>query len=165
MRMLVVFAGLLVFAACGDSSKKDAPAQPPAAAPAPAATPEPTPAPTPAPAPPAAAPAAPEAAPPADGNLRGDPTAGAKLYATYCASCHGPEGKGDGPVAATLNPRPANHADAAYMGTLSDEQLYKVISQGGASVGKSPLMAPWGGVVNDEGIRDLIGHIRKLSGS
>ena len=44
-------------------------------------------------------------------------------------------------------------------------QLYKVVSQGGASIGKSPLMAPWGGVVNDEGIRDLIAYIRKLSGT
>lgn len=51
------------------------------------------------------------------------------------------------------------------MGTLSDEHLYKVISQGGAAVGKSSLMAPWGGVVNDEGIRDLIAYIRKLSGT
>ena len=49
------------------------------------------------------------------------------------------------------------------MGSLTDAQLYTVISKGGASVGKSPLMAPWGGVVNDQGIRDLIAFIRKLS--
>jgi mono/diheme cytochrome c family protein len=146
---------VLIFAACGgDSSKSGAPAEMPAATSAPAAVPTP--------APQGGAPAAP-AAP--TGNLRGDDAAGAQLYATYCASCHGPDGKGDGPVAATLNPRPANHTDHAYMGSLSDEHLYKVISQGGASVGKSPLMAPWGGVVNDEGIRDLIAHIRKLSGT
>jgi len=150
MRVLVVLGALLVFAACGDSSKSGAPAETPAAAPAPAAPPAPTPAPA------AAAPT---------GSLRGDPAAGVKLYATYCASCHGPEGKGDGPVAATLSPRPANHADPAYMGTLTDEHLYKVISQGGTAVGKSPLMAPWAGVVNDEGIRDLIAYIRKLSGT
>ena len=107
--------------------------------------------------------ARPPAATVPEGNLRGDATAGAQVYATYCASCHGPEGKGDGPVAQTLQPPPANHADHAYMGTLSDAQLYKVISHGGAAVGKSPLMAPWGGVVNDEGIRDLIAFIRKLS--
>ena len=49
------------------------------------------------------------------------------------------------------------------MGSLTDTQLYQVISQGGASVGKSPMMAPWGGVVNEAGIRDLIAFIRKLS--
>jgi len=72
-------------------------------------------------------------------------------------------GKGDGPVAATLNPRPANHADHAFMATLSDDHLYEVISKGGASVGKSPMMAPWGGVINDQGIRDLIAYLRQLS--
>jgi mono/diheme cytochrome c family protein len=147
----VLLGSALIFAACGDSSKSGAPAPAPSA---PAAAPAPAPAPTPTP-----APAAPT------GDLRGDPAAGALLYSTYCASCHGPEGKGDGPVAATLSPRPANHADHVYMGTLSDEHIYKVISQGGASVGKSPLMAPWAGVVNDEGIRDLIAYIRKLSGT
>jgi mono/diheme cytochrome c family protein len=114
----------------------------------------------------AAATAAPAAAPASGiptGSLRGDAAAGAQLYSTYCASCHGPDGKGDGPVAASLEPPPANHADHVYIGGLSDEHLYKVISQGGAAVGKSPLMAPWAGVVNDEGIRDLIAFIRKLS--
>jgi len=137
---------LLASAACGGDASKSAPpvADAPAAAPAPAPTP-------------AAAAAAPA------GNLRGDAAAGALLYATYCASCHGPNGKGDGPAAAALNPRPANHADHVYIGALSDAHLYQVISKGGASAGKSALMAPWGGVVNDEGIRDLIAFIRKLS--
>ena len=51
------------------------------------------------------------------------------------------------------------------MGALSDAHLYKVIQQGGVSVGKSPLMAPWGGVVNDADIRDLIAFLRQLSGT
>ncbi len=146
---LFVVAACFGFA-CGESAQKPpAPADAPAAAPSAPAAPAPTP----------AAPAVPE------GNLRGDATAGAQTYATYCASCHGPEGKGDGPVAQTLKPPPANHADPVYMGALSDEHLYKVISLGGAAVGKSALMAPWGGVVNDEGVRDLIAFIRKLSGT
>ena len=145
-RSLGAIAALaLLAAACGGDSSQSSP--PPAAAP-PAATPTP---------PVAPAPSIPT------GNLRGDAAAGAQLYATYCASCHGPEGKGDGPVATTLKPRPANHADHVYIGSLSDAHLYQVIAQGGAAVGKSPLMAPWGGVVNDEGIRDLIAFIRKLS--
>jgi len=36
------------------------------------------------------------------------------LYAENgCASCHGPEGRGDGPVAHTLDPRPRDFHDAA----------------------------------------------------
>jgi mono/diheme cytochrome c family protein len=40
-----------------------------------------------------------------------DPAAAAQgkiIYARYCASCHGAEGRGDGPVAADLKVRPAN---------------------------------------------------------
>ena len=33
---------------------------------------------------------------------------GAALYADYCAACHGPTGKGDGPAARGLTPRPAD---------------------------------------------------------
>ena len=51
------------------------------------------------------------------------------------------------------------------MGALTDTDIYKVICGGGASVGKSPLMAAWGAIVGDQGIRDLIAYIRKLSGT
>jgi mono/diheme cytochrome c family protein len=100
-----------------------------------------------------------------EGNLRGDAAKGAQLYGLYCTACHGPTGAGDGPLAATLIPRPANHTDAVYLGSLSDEHLYRVIQGGGAAVGKSPLMAPWGAVVSEEQTRDLIAHLRALSGT
>ena len=51
------------------------------------------------------------------------------------------------------------------MGGLSDEQLFKVIEKGGSAVGKSPLMAPWGGVLSAEQIRDVLAHVRQLSGT
>ncbi len=117
--------------------------------------------------PPAATPSA-TSPPPApaipSGNLRGDATAGARIYGQFCATCHGAGGKGDGP-ASQIEPKPADHTDSAYMGALSDQHLYKVISQGGASVGKSALMTPWGGVLTDPQIRDLIAHLRALSGT
>ena len=143
------------FLGCGGGEDKSA--APPAVAPSPA--PAPAPASTPA-APTAAAPSAPAA--PA-GSLRGSAEAGKALYAQYCSSCHGATGHGDGPVAGTLNPKPANHTDHQFMATLTDEHLYQVISKGGASVGKSPMMAPWGGVINDQGIKDLIAYLRQLS--
>ncbi len=36
------------------------------------------------------------------------PAEGAALFAQYCAGCHGVSGRGDGPAAAGLSPRPAN---------------------------------------------------------
>jgi len=93
----------------------------------------------------------------------GDPQRGAPLYATYCSSCHGPHGDGDGPAAAALQPRPAKHSDKPYMQALSDEHLFKVIKLGGTAAGKSPLMAPWGGALSDQQIHDLVAFVRTLA--
>ena len=49
------------------------------------------------------------------------------------------------------------------MNALSNEHLFKVIKQGGAAVGKSPMMAPWGGSLKDEQIRDVIAFVRSLA--
>jgi mono/diheme cytochrome c family protein len=42
------------------------------------------------------------------------PDAGATLYRRYCASCHGTEGRGDGPVAGALAPRPTDLTALSY---------------------------------------------------
>lgn len=118
---------------------------------------------TPAPAAPAEAPAAePAAATPAE-PATADAAQGEQLYATYCGSCHGARGAGDGPVAAGLDPKPAKHTDGAYMNALSNEHLFKVIQKGGPAVGKSPMMAPWGGTLSDAQIWDVIAFVRSLA--
>jgi mono/diheme cytochrome c family protein len=96
------------------------------------------------------------------GELRGKADAGKQVYGMYCVTCHGPSGKGDGP-AAPPSPKPADHTDPGRMGKLSDQEIYKVIKCGGASVGKSPLMTPWGPVLNDQQIRDTLAYVRTLS--
>mgnify|MGYP000057758748 CR=1 FL=1 len=45
---------------------------------------------------------------------------GQKLYAQFCANCHGKNGQGDGPLAAALNPKPANLAARAGHHTDGD---------------------------------------------
>ena len=80
-----------------------------------------------------------------------------------CATCHGEDGCTAGPGAAGLDPQPAKHCDGNYMNELSDEHLFKVIKEGGASVGKSPLMAPWGGTLTDDQIRDVIAFVRSIA--
>jgi mono/diheme cytochrome c family protein len=97
------------------------------------------------------------------GTISADPARGRALYATYCASCHGPGGDGDGPVAAGLDPKPAKHSDGRYMNALSDAHLFRVIQEGGPAVGKSPLMAPWGGTLGDQQIHDLVAFVRSLA--
>lgn len=43
-----------------------------------------------------------------------DTALGQQVYARYCASCHGPNGAGDGPGAAGLRPRPVNLTEHEY---------------------------------------------------
>ena len=91
-----------------------------------------------------------------------DAEQGKKLYGQFCASCHGQSGKGDGPAAAALNPKPRDHTDKEYMSKMSDDEMLKVIKNGGASVGKSPLMPPWGASLKDEQIQDIMAYVRTL---
>ena len=92
-----------------------------------------------------------------------DAEQGKKLYAQFCVTCHGESGKGDGAAAAALNPKPRDHTDKEYMSKMSDDDMLKVIKNGGASVGKSPLMPPWGASLKDDQIQDIIAYVRTLS--
>jgi len=55
---------------------------------------------------------------------------GAALYAEQCSSCHGVAGRGDGPLANGLDPRPIDFTDAERARERSLFGLYQVISQG-----------------------------------
>lgn len=93
----------------------------------------------------------------------GDVKRGNDLFHKNCASCHGNAGKGDGPAAAALKPKPRDLTDKAYMGALSDEQLATVIKKGGPALGKSPLMPPLGGALKDQDLADVIAYVRSLA--
>ena len=62
------------------------------------------------------------------------------LYATVCITCHGPNGGGDGQMAANLTPHPRNYHDAAWQASVTDDDLRKTILLGGAATGKSMMM-------------------------
>lgn len=62
------------------------------------------------------------------------------VYQERCSACHGPRGRGDGPGAAALTPKPRNYTDASWQASVTDEQIKKTILLGGAAVGKSPIM-------------------------
>ena len=56
--------------------------------------------------------------------------AGQALFSTHCVSCHGPQGKGDGPIGVTLNPQPADLSQHAIPGVHADAQLFEWITNG-----------------------------------
>lgn len=85
-----------------------------------------------------------------------------KDYNTFCSSCHGADGKADSVTAKALNPKPRNFTDAAWQGSVDDAHIAKVIKEGGASVGLSPTMAPWGASLKDEQIQALVKVVRSF---
>ena len=83
----------------------------------------------------------------------------AAIFKQKCATCHGPTGHGDGPLAASLNPKPRNYHDKAYMSTRTDEDLYNSIFNGKSA------MPPWGksGQLTSAQVHEMVAYVRSLS--
>lgn len=58
------------------------------------------------------------------------PVNGRDIYRAKCTACHGPEGRGNGPAAAAMTPRPTNFADASTRRATTDSALADVIGHG-----------------------------------
>ena len=84
---------------------------------------------------------------------------GTVIYKEYCSQCHGTEGKGDGPAASGLEPKPAIHANIAF-DQVPIEYLYNVINHGGRAVGKSTNMPYWGLTIGQQGVADVIAFLK-----
>ena len=81
--------------------------------------------------------------------------AGAAIYSQYCAVCHGPEGRGDGPGGAALEPKPADlHAD--HVQVLTDGGLFWFITNGAEGTG----MPAWESVLSEEQRWQLVNYLR-----
>ena len=88
--------------------------------------------------------------------------AGAKLYHERCAPCHGMDGKATTPMAQALTPKPRDHTDGAYMNQLSDAHIAQAIKNGGAAVGKSPMM-PAQTDLSPQQLDDVVAFVRTLA--
>lgn len=94
------------------------------------------------------------------GAWSGGNASGQGNFMSICAACHGYEGKGDGMLAEELDPRPRDLANPKFMATKSDAHLFKVIAEGGASVGLSEGMAPFNEQLSEAEIRNVISYMR-----
>jgi caa(3)-type oxidase subunit IV len=83
----------------------------------------------------------------------------AGAYRDICAACHGAEGNGAGPVAAAMNPSPANFTDPEFWAERNNELVFNAIRNGAASVGGSPSMAAWNTTYTDDQINQLVEYI------
>lgn len=92
-----------------------------------------------------------------------DSVEGQNIYAGFCIPCHGPQGKGDGPIAKAFHPPPQDLTDKAYMQQRTDLDLYTAILGGGKAVNQSEFMPAWNGVLTDKEVWDLIAYLRVLN--
>ncbi|MEE2675018.1 MAG: cytochrome c [Myxococcota bacterium] len=104
----------------------------------------------------------------AAGAAHADATGKDLFVKTNCNSCHGMEGRGDGPVAAALTPKPRDYVvgdfkfDADKDGTPgSDADLALVIKNGAAAYGGSAMMMG-NPTLSDADIDLLVAYIRSL---
>jgi mono/diheme cytochrome c family protein len=64
------------------------------------------------------------------------------IFENRCSACHGMEGRGDGPAAASLKPKPADFHSPKWQKAITDDRIARAIVHGGGSVGVSKQMAP-----------------------
>ena len=85
-----------------------------------------------------------------------------QLFTMRCVQCHGASGKGDGPLAASLTPKPRNYTSKKWQKTVTDDKIKETIKKGGAAMGLSSVM-PAQQDLNDEQLNGLVKLIRSFA--
>jgi mono/diheme cytochrome c family protein len=78
------------------------------------------------------------------------------LYAANCGPCHGDKGRGDGPAAQGLNPKPADHTSAVVQSQTDGAIFWKL------SEGRAP-MPGYKKIFSEQQRWELITYIRTLA--
>lgn len=91
---------------------------------------------------------------------------GQSVYDAHCVECHGASGKGDGPAAAYLVPRPRDFTSGKYKirttetGTVpSDEDLIATVRRGLYGT----AMPAWDRILSDGDISDVVQYLKTMS--
>jgi mono/diheme cytochrome c family protein len=87
---------------------------------------------------------------------------GKQVYQQYCVGCHGDTGAGDGFNAFNLDPHPRDLGDPAFQKSKSNADLADAVRRGGAGVGLSSLMPPWGKTLDARRVDAVVLYVRSL---
>lgn len=88
--------------------------------------------------------------------VRADEPPGAKLFATYCAACHGANGNGS--MAAAIG-------TAKYLSANDDTTIAQVIGNGISTKGMPTWGKSKGGALTDDQITSIVAYLRSLVGT
>lgn len=82
---------------------------------------------------------------------------GQKLYVSNCLTCHGPNGRGDGPGGAALEKKPADLSTKIKAGETDGELFWKI------SEGRSPMIS-WRASLSETQRWELVNYLRATFG-
>lgn len=86
---------------------------------------------------------------------------GKDLFAKNCVSCHGSGGKGDGPGATALQPKPADFTNPEHSSFYSDQGRLYLIKKGI----NGTAMAAWENTLSEEEILSVYAYVNSLKNS
>lgn len=89
--------------------------------------------------------------------LDGDATKGKPIFQTKCVTCHGAEGKGDGPLGKALKP-PAGDFSSADSKKKSEDELRGIIENG---VPKTSMVA-WKKQLSESELQNVLAYVLTL---
>jgi mono/diheme cytochrome c family protein len=92
----------------------------------------------------------------------GDAVRGRAVFEKHCIVCHGSDGKGNGPAAATLPVKPANLTDCRRTAEDDIEMIDNIVRHGGPYAGMSPVMPAWNKVLTAMQITDVAAYEKSL---
>ncbi len=84
---------------------------------------------------------------------------GSLVFLNYCVTCHGPNADGQGRAAKLYNPKPAN----LRASDKNAQYMRLIVRGGGASMGRSQYMPPWGEELTDEQIEDVVTYLQAIN--
>ena len=93
-------------------------------------------------------------------------TTGQRVFARYCAVCHGPDGRGNGPAAPSLIPHPRDFTLGLYKFKSTppgmpptDDDLVNIVTNGL----QASAMPYFRDILTADEIRSVVAHVRTLS--